>query len=262
MNGIQRLLALLALGLLSGLLTARPMAAAPPPLPGMDAMMRQMDQDIGMLTGLRGKDFEIEFMRLMIGHHESALRVAEMAPTKTKRPELVSLANDIVAAQKREIASMRGWLDRWYGIAKPVIDPSAGEAEMLPAMMAMNGPDFEQSFLAMMTMHHQGALDMAKLAPSRATRPELLALADDIVNAQAGEIKQMRDWAMAWYGFDPMTGMGGGAHGGGMPGMPNTGSGSELSGLTWAIPAGLAVTIVALFFAPLVARFFRNQRRQ
>lgn len=286
MNVLQRFLALLVLGLVIGLTSASSAAAAAPPtVPGMDAMAAQMHDDIAKLTGLTGKEFEIEFMRMMIGHHESAIRSAEVVPMKTSRPELVNLAKNIVTSQKAEVANMRGWLNTWYGIANPVIDPSAGEAEMMPAMMAMNVADFEQSFLMMMSMHHQGAMEMAALAPGRATHPELLALANNIITAQQGEIRQMRDWGLAWYNFDPMpmtmpmpgtatpgTSMPGGAMPGGttpagatpgtsMPGMPNTGSGG-MQQFSWAIPAGLAVTLLALFLAPLVARAAGASRRR
>lgn len=278
MKLLSRALALLMLILVVGFTAANSAAAAPPPLPGMDAMKMQMDQDMAKLTALSGKDFEIEFMRLMIGHHESAIRAAEMIPSKTSRPELVTLGNNIVTSQKSEVASMRGWLNSWYGIANPTIDPSAGEPEMMAAMMAMNVADYEQSFLGMMTMHHQGASAMAGLVAGRTTRPELLTLANDIITAQKAEIAQMRDWGLAWYNFDPMsmtmpiptpmpstgepgtTMPGMATPGTTMPSLPNTGAG-ELDQFGWAIPAGLAVTLIALFFVPLVARAVRSGRR-
>ena len=180
-----------------------PTSAAPPMLPGMDQMENQMAQDIATLKGLTGKDFEIAFMQMMIAHHQSALEMAQLVPGRATHPELIALGQNIIAAQQQEIAQMRGWLKDWYGVANPTIMPVAGMDQVMTAMRAMTGAEFEQAFLTMMPMHHQSAINMAALVPGRATHPELLQLGQNITSSQSQEIEQMRGWAMAWYGFDP-----------------------------------------------------------
>lgn len=202
---------------------AAPVSAAPPMLPGMDRMQEQMDQDVAELRGLTGRDFEIAFMEKMIPHHESAVMMAQLVPTRATHPELKTLAQDIIASQQQEIAQMRGWLKDWYGIANPTLTPMAGMEMMRPAMERLTGAEFEQVFLMMMPMHHIGASNMSALAPGRATHPELLRLAQTIVTSQGQEIEQMRGWAMTWYDFDPMALNHGGMP---MPGLPNTGGGA------------------------------------
>jgi uncharacterized protein (DUF305 family) len=59
---------------------------------------------------------------------------------------------------------------------------------------------FDRLFLEMMVPHHQGALDMADIALERAERPEIRAMAADILETQTGEIDQMLNWMEAWYG--------------------------------------------------------------
>lgn len=59
---------------------------------------------------------------------------------------------------------------------------------------------FDQRFIDMMVPHHEAAIAMAEIARSRATRPELRALADDIIDAQSGEISQLRAWRESWFG--------------------------------------------------------------
>jgi uncharacterized protein (DUF305 family) len=49
-------------------------------------------------------------------------------------------------------------------------------------------------FAQMMIPHHQQAVDMSTLAETHTTNPELLALAKQIKDAQAPEIKQMTGW--------------------------------------------------------------------
>ena len=49
-------------------------------------------------------------------------------------------------------------------------------------------------FAQMMIPHHQQAVDMSTLAETHTTNPEILALAKQIKDAQAPEIKQMTAW--------------------------------------------------------------------
>ena len=58
------------------------------------------------LQGLSGKDFEVKFMQDMVAHHQSALEMATLVPTHTKRPELTTLAQNIITAQTKEIGQM------------------------------------------------------------------------------------------------------------------------------------------------------------
>jgi len=89
--------------------------------------------------------------------------------------------------------------------------PSAG----MPGMMAFPGTEMgtatgssmagmgmldDQSFLALMIQHHQGAIDMAKIAQERAEHPEIKQLAQGIITAQQGEIDQMTAWSQEWFG--------------------------------------------------------------
>lgn len=255
---LTALLTLFAVVLLA--IPVAPASAAPPPLPGMDQMQQQMDQDTAKLQGLQGKDFEIAFLEMMIAHHESAIMMAQLVPTRATHPELKTLAQNIIASQQQEITQMRGWLNSWYGIANPPTMPMAGMAQMMAAMQQLTGAEFEQAFMMMMPMHHMGASSMAALAPGRATHPELLQLAQNIVSSQGREIEQMRGWAMGWYGFDPMPMNHGGMT---MPGLPNTGGGgmarptADTPASLLALLATLAALMTGLLFRRHLARATR-----
>lgn len=67
--------------------------------------------------------------------------------------------------------------------------------------------DFDRQFIDMMVPHHQSALEAAKIALTRATRPELRTLADAIIRAQESEIAQLKQWRKDWYGSDQTPGM-------------------------------------------------------
>ncbi|MFM9141270.1 MAG: DUF305 domain-containing protein, partial [Actinomycetota bacterium] len=49
-------------------------------------------------------------------------------------------------------------------------------------------------FAEMMIPHHQQAIEMSDLALKNSTNPEILALAQEIKDAQAPEIEQMKSW--------------------------------------------------------------------
>ena len=81
----------------------------------------------------------------------------------------------------------------------------------LAAVAAACGEDHEQSsnsgnttdaaFIADMTAHHEGAIDMARVAQKRAEHPEIRRLAGDIVAAQKGEISVMKSVGRDMHGM-------------------------------------------------------------
>jgi uncharacterized protein (DUF305 family) len=49
----------------------------------------------------------------MIPHHQMAVMMAQMLRSGTDRPELQQLADEIIAAQDKEIEQMQVWLGEW-----------------------------------------------------------------------------------------------------------------------------------------------------
>lgn len=66
---------------------------------------------------------------------------------------------------------------------------------MTSGMQGKTGKELEKAFLTEMIVHHQGAVDMAKmLLQDKTISPELVKFANGIISAQESEIKQMNDW--------------------------------------------------------------------
>ena len=63
----------------------------------------------------------------------------------------------------------------------------------------LKGEDYDRMFLANMIAHHQGAVDMANLALTKASHQEVKDLAKAIVSAQISEITDMTVWQKTWY---------------------------------------------------------------
>ena len=81
----------------------------------MSAMMAEMNR---ALAGKTGDEFDEVFIREMIVHHEGAVEMAKAALTAEARPEIVDLANEIIAAQEAEIALMKEWQASWFPVAQ------------------------------------------------------------------------------------------------------------------------------------------------
>jgi uncharacterized protein (DUF305 family) len=79
-----------------------------------DGDMRQMEK----LASLSAPEFEIAFMEMMIKHHSKAIKEASTCLEKAYHPELVTLCQDIIETQSREIVQMRAWLCQWYAICR------------------------------------------------------------------------------------------------------------------------------------------------
>jgi uncharacterized protein (DUF305 family) len=82
-----------------------------------DGSSEMHDMMGGMMSGLQGKTgdtFDKAFLSGMIIHHEGAVAMAQAVLKTSKRPELIKLANDIIAAQTKEIDMMKQWQTQWF----------------------------------------------------------------------------------------------------------------------------------------------------
>ncbi len=71
---------------------------------------------------------------------------------------------------------------------------------MTEHLKGKTGEDLEKAFLEEMIVHHEGAVAMAKELQGGTTRPELIKMANDIINVQTTEINMMKGWLSEWFG--------------------------------------------------------------
>jgi uncharacterized protein (DUF305 family) len=74
-----------------------------------------MAVDLAMLDRA---EFEVAFMELLIHHHEQAIREAETCLDQAYHEDLLTLCEQIIAAQQAEIEQLQTWLCAWYGRCK------------------------------------------------------------------------------------------------------------------------------------------------
>jgi uncharacterized protein (DUF305 family) len=70
----------------------------------------QMDMDLGKSDA----EFDLRFLNAMIPHHEGALTMAQDVLSKSQRPEMKQLAENIITSQQKEIDRMKQWRQAWY----------------------------------------------------------------------------------------------------------------------------------------------------
>ena len=73
--------------------------------------MEKMDQDMAAME--MTNDPGVDFVRMMIPHHQSAIDMAKAyLESGANDPELVQVSNDIIEAQEKEVAFLKSWLDK------------------------------------------------------------------------------------------------------------------------------------------------------
>lgn len=133
--------------------------------------------------------------------------MADMAldPGSGARAEVLTLAQQIKAAQGPEVATMTGWLSQW---GEPVSTmarsgghdmgsmtmgsvPGMMSTDAMNKLMGLKGKAFDQTWLQMMIEHHQGAISMSQAVLKNGSNKPVAALADQIVKAQQAEVAKM-----------------------------------------------------------------------
>jgi len=79
----------------------------------MDNDDMSMGQMVNGLNGKTGDEFDKNFIAEMIAHHQGAIDMANLAKTNAKHEEIKKMADDIIAAQTKEINEMKSWQSNW-----------------------------------------------------------------------------------------------------------------------------------------------------
>lgn len=153
------------------------------------------------------------FARDMSEHHAQAVEMSQLVMQRTDDEDVRRLAVDIDNNQNFERGMMATWLSEW-GLPRArgeermawmghehtdtdlppgvVMDGMASPTEMQELSEA-SGEEAEILFLQLMLTHHIAGVEMAQAALDLAEDPDVLAAAERMVVAQAGEIRLMND---------------------------------------------------------------------
>ncbi|WP_019178955.1 DUF305 domain-containing protein [Microbacterium yannicii] len=145
-------------------------------------------------------DADVMFAQMMIPHHQQAIEMADMILAKDGIDEQVlTLAEDIKAAQQPEIDQLQEWLEEWGADpdTESMDDMDHGGGMMteedMATLEAATGADAARLFLEQMTMHHDGAIEMAQDEVDDGQNADAVQMAQTIVDTQTAEIATMQD---------------------------------------------------------------------
>src|SRR3989338_372909 len=129
------------------------------------------------------QNIDRHFIEEMIPHHEGAIAMAKLALERSKRPEMLSLADGIIEAQTREINDMKAWYEEWFDTAVPAYSNSGGMmggmghgagmqmGSMVGDLEALKAAaNFDLEFIRQMIPHHEIAVMMARMLAAGTAR--------------------------------------------------------------------------------------------
>ncbi len=141
---------------------------------------------------------DVTFAQKMIPHHQQALDMAAMVPSRTTNRDLIVMAKHIALDQQAQIDTLRGLLQQWGEPAAPDHMGHDGmgmdgmvDAATMDRLPALTGTVFDELWLRSMITHHQGAVAMAQPEIARGENPTAVKMAKVIIDWQQLEIGRM-----------------------------------------------------------------------
>lgn len=156
--------------------------------PGM--MMDGDERGMGTMHGSMFAQNEQEFIEHMVPHHEEAIETAkEVLERGGTSQAMVDLANGIITSQTEEVAFMKESYEEWFGT--PYADMGTYEP-MMRELAEYSGVTLDRVFLHDMTMHHMGAIMMARSVQPNLEHDSMKELTNNIIVNQSKEIETMQ----------------------------------------------------------------------
>ena len=162
---------------------------------------------------------EAGFARDMKTHHGQAVEMAFLLLPRVEAsdPDLAVFLRDMILTQQNQIGQMEGWLHvwdlplgsdqspmAWMGHEVTGLMPGMATDEQVAALSTLPERDAVISFLQLMIVHHQSAVDMANAVLDRTDVDVVRVLAQSIINTQQAEISLMQEF-LANYQAQPET---------------------------------------------------------
>jgi uncharacterized protein (DUF305 family) len=157
----------------------------------------------------------------MTVHHGQAVHMAMVEYDRGQDSTLRRMAYDIATSQEYQIGVMEGWLREWKLPLTTDLPPMAwvpdGKAMLQPdgrmpglasrdeltRLENASGRDADILFCQLMLRHHLGGIHVIDAVLAETGNDRVRELAEQMRNAQQGEIEAMREMLKAW-GAQPL----------------------------------------------------------
>jgi uncharacterized protein (DUF305 family) len=141
---------------------------------------------------------DVAVARNMIPHHQQAVEMSAMVPSRSTNPDIIVVAKHISLDQQAEIRTLEGLLVQW---GEPVAAHDGGhtghggmgmagmvDGSTLNQLQSLSGAAFDVLWMESMIAHHQGAVTMAQTEIAHGQSPDAVGLARMIITIQQREI--------------------------------------------------------------------------
>ena len=140
-------------------------------------------------------DADVEFLTMMIPHHEQAEEMSEAILAKPGIDEQVAvLAEQIKDEGESEVELMESLLEDW-GMDDDDADGVDGmtSEDDVEALEAATGSEAARLYLEAMIAHHEDGVEIAESEMDEGINPDALELARAIIDAHTAELSTMKD---------------------------------------------------------------------
>jgi uncharacterized protein (DUF305 family) len=141
---------------------------------------------------------DVTFAQKMVPHHQQALDMAAMVPSRTTNHQLIIMATHIALDQQAQIDTLQGLLRQWGEPTAPAHTGHDGmdmdgmvDAATMDKLTTLKDTAFDDLWLRSMISHHQGAVGMAEPEIAQGENATAVKMAKIIVEWQQFEIGQM-----------------------------------------------------------------------
>ena len=171
----------------------------------MTVEMSSFAANNGTTSLIKKSPADLEFIDMMMMHHQQGIEMARVALSKAHLPQLKDFAQKTIDDQQKDIGELERLRDKYYANQAKVDQMMMGGKKMTMADMrrmsemdmsklqaAATGTEFDNVFLDIFIKHHEMALQMSRSEISRGRRAEVKTLARQTIDKQTKDIAEMR----------------------------------------------------------------------
>ncbi|RFS83492.1 DUF305 domain-containing protein [Actinomadura spongiicola] len=145
---------------------------------------------------------DVMFLQMMIAHRQQVLDIVRLAPDRSRRGEVQTLATTLEKDSTTEVRQMTSWLTAWSKpttLQGPVNShaahgglPLIGAAEMKSLKQA-KGRDFDTTFLNLLLGHQHNAVQMSQVELKKGVNPAAKKYANDVIKNTTPLVSRLLD---------------------------------------------------------------------
>lgn len=172
-----------------------------------NTMMSIMHDMMKMMDGMaKTQDPDQDYSKMMVMHHQGAITMSQEELKNGKDSQMRDLATRIIAAQQAEIARFNIFL-AGHQVQTPLV-PAFNTRQMMAMDKMMRANDLrvitgntDRDFAQLMQDHHQSAIETSQAILDLGRHSETKVLAQEIIDSQMMEIKEMQEWLLKNKGY-------------------------------------------------------------